>query len=109
MDAYKMGWNSGTAGFPKTRHAGDFVLRALGSLRDSVRFVLHAVLKWLSPFVAIFLIAWAVVGYSTCGFVYLFVYKSHFPMGFTLLFSTGCLFALVLYHAGLYLLDPDSH
>jgi hypothetical protein len=109
MDAHKMAWNSGTAESPKTRHAGDFVLWALGSLGDSVRFVLHAVLKWLSPVVAICLVGSAAVGYLTCGFVYLFVYKSHFPMGFTLLFSTGCLFALVLYHAGLYLLDPDSH
>jgi len=107
MNANKMAWNSGITEPAWTRGASDFVLRALGSLWRAVRLGLSAILEWLSPLVALVLLGTAGICYLACGFVYLFVSHSHFPMFFTMCFSTGCLAALVLYQAFLYLLNPD--
>lgn len=108
MNAHKMDLNSGLAGSAGTRYAGDFVLRALGLVIRPARLLLYFILEVLRPFVLLGLLIVAVGGYVTCGFVYLVVQQSHFPMTFTLVLSTGCLLGMVAYHTVMHLLNPDS-
>ena len=108
MNAQKMDLNSGLAGSAGTRDAGDFVLRTLGLVIRPARLLLHFILEVLRPFVLLGLLIVGVGGYVMCGFVYLVVQHSHFPMTFTLVLSTGCLLGMVAYHTVMHLLNPDS-
>jgi len=105
MNAQKMDLNSEFAGI---RHAGGFALRTLGLVIRPARLLLYFILEVLRPLVLLGLLIVAGLGYATCAFVYLLVQHSHFPMTFTLVFSTGCLLCMVAYHTIMHLMHPDS-
>lgn len=104
MNTHKTTWST-AEGSP--RRVREDVLRAILFLVKPIRWTLYAILAVLRPFVVVGLAILAAVGYAMCAFVFCFVVGSHFPMIFMLCFSTGCLGAIVLYHALMYVLVPQ--